>query len=72
MEETNKENSSVYFELYDKIMKFNILKGFIKENIKIKKDGIIKTNVFFDEELVKLIKYTDKEFYNELQQRAEQ
>lgn len=55
-------------ELY----KYEILKNVIKSNIEIDKKGIITADYRLGEEIVKVIKYADTKFYNELQQRAEQ
>jgi hypothetical protein len=45
-----------------------IIKNYIKDKISKDENGELKGDLFFTEDLLKLIKYIDKEFYNELQQ----
>ena len=66
MENLNNDIDKV--ELY----KFRIFKNFIKENVVCEKRDLKIDNIFFKEDLLKLIRYIDTEFYNELQQGAEQ
>ena len=66
----NKLEIKQYIELYDELTKYKILKNFIKENIKIDDKGKVETNFYIADDLVKLIKYIDKNFYNELEQQG--
>ena len=64
----NKIDCKAYIEIYEKISELSSIKKLIKDNIKINEDGKLETKLFFAEDLVKLIKYIDIEFYKELQQ----
>ena len=57
-----------YIEVYEQIAELKSIKRLIKDNIKKNEDGKIEISIFFNEDLLKLIKYIDEEFYNELQQ----
>ena len=72
-----------YMLLYRSFMELNSIKELIRDNIECEnsklfaEDKVVSeisrlriNNLFFTEELLKLIKYTDKEFYNELEQQG--
>lgn len=48
-----------------------IVKRFIKDNVYINENEKLETDMFFGENLLKIIKYIDAEFYKELQQRVD-
>lgn len=69
----NKIEYSSLVEVYDEITKFKILKNVIKDNIEIDERGNATAYYNLADELIKVIKYTDEKFYNEIkQQKAEQ
>ena len=65
--EDKKMDYKAYVELYEEILKLRTIKKFIKHNVE-KDDKGLKTDYYFGENLLNLIKYIDTEFYNELQQ----
>ena len=58
----------IYFEIYEQISELKSIKRLIKDNVRKNDDGKLEINMFFADDLLKLIKYIDTEFYNELQQ----
>lgn len=70
MEEKNelKKTISENLKIYNQIAELNSIKRLIKDNVKKNEDGKIEISMFFADDLLKLIKYIDIEFYNELQQ----
>lgn len=64
------ENSKIYFELYEQIAELKSIKRLIKDNVSADEKGELKASIFFAEDLLKLIKYIDIEFYNELLQQG--
>jgi len=71
MEETKNETNS-YLEFVKAYMVLSYIRNLIRDK-SIIEDGEVKIkSLYFTDELINLIKYTDKEFYNELQQKAEQ
>ena len=66
--EERKMDYKAYVEVYEKIAELNSIKRLIKDNIQKNEDGKLEISLFFGEDLIKLIKYIDIEFYNELQQ----
>lgn len=66
--EDKKMDYKAYVEIYEKIAELNSIKRLIKDNIQKNEDGKLEISLFFGEDLLKLIKYIDIEFYNELQQ----
>lgn len=69
--ETQQESSNLFF-IYEKIEELKIIQNFIRENTTLNEDGKIETGFLFGSDLLKLIKYIDTDFYNELQHRAKQ
>jgi basic membrane lipoprotein Med (substrate-binding protein (PBP1-ABC) superfamily) len=76
MEKKKQETNYIdtYINIYNTFKELEAIKELIKDNIEQGKNDLIFKNSFsFTEDLLKLIKYTDTEFYNELkQQGAEQ
>ena len=66
--EERKMDYKAYVEVYEKIAELNSIKRLIKDNIQKNEDAKLEISLFFGEDLLKLIKYIDIEFYNELQQ----
>lgn len=71
-EKTSQDNSSVLLDLFEQMKELQIIKNFIRENTIVNKDRKVETGLFFGSELLNLIKYIDKDFYQELQRKAKQ
>ena len=54
--------------IYEEISELNSIKRLIKDNVRTNEDGKIEISMFFADDLLKLIKYIDTKFYDELQQ----
>ena len=71
-EKINQGNSDTLFTLYENMKELQIIKNFIKENTFKNEKDEVATGLYFGSELLNLLKYIDKDFYKELQQKAVQ
>lgn len=62
----NQNQEKVSIDTYKIFMRLNVIKNLIKDSITVENDEVRISSVFFNDNLIKLIKYTDEEFYNEL------
>lgn len=76
MKNENKELLDAYIYIHDTFKEIKAIKELIKENIEYKNNELSFKNTYsFADDLLKLIKYIDADFYNKLkekQQGAEQ
>ena len=56
----------IYIKIYDTQIKLNAIKNLIKDSTTVENGTVKISNIFFTDNLINLIKYTDEEFYNEL------
>ncbi len=45
-----------------------VIKEYIKDRVHINEQGKLETDIYFSDDLLKIIKYIDAKFYKELQQ----
>ena len=68
-----KQDNTVYLEFVKAYANLTYIKNLIRDKAEVENGQVKIKSLFFTDELLNLIKYTDKEFYNELkQQGAEQ
>lgn len=68
--EESKKDTSVDAELMKAYINLTYIKNLIEDNVEIKEGELnIKNYYSFSEDLIKLIKYTDTEFYNNLKKQ---
>lgn len=73
MEDTKKDtkqDGTAYLEFVKAYANLTYIKNLIRDKAEVENGQVKIKSLFFTDELINLIKYTDKEFYNELKQQG--